>query len=70
MALAAPGKLEGCFKRGWHFLLLSRLILFFSFRPLLFSFWRGSILPFRMLWSEPLSCLFQDTGYFLVTHST
>lgn len=30
MALAALGKREGCFKRGWRFFPLSRL-LFFSF---------------------------------------
>lgn len=31
MALGAPGKREGCFKRGWHLLLLSRLVFFTLF---------------------------------------
>lgn len=54
VALAALGKREGCFKKRLASLPVFTLaFLFFSFLLLPFSPRRGSILPFRMLWSEP-----------------
>lgn len=38
MALAAPGKLEGCFKRAWHLSLAFTLDFLFSFLSFLFFF--------------------------------